>query len=94
MNIRNSSAGESLRVDSSQPAQLSSELRQRLTGLVGSAADEVSLSDFSSALKAADSNSPQQTARVAEIAGAVANQSYRIDSPAVSERIVNEHLRA
>jgi len=56
--------------------------------------DRVSLSNFSAALTAADSNSPQQVARLAGIRAASANGSYHIDAPAVSESIVNGHFRA
>jgi len=94
MNIRNSSAKNSAVVGNAQPAQLSTELRQRQTNLVGSATDQVSLSNFSAALKAADSNSPQQTGRLAALSAAAANRSYQIDAPAVSESIINQHIRA
>jgi len=61
---------------------------------VGAAADQVSLSSFSAALQASESNSPQQTARLAELSAAAANQSYQIEAPAVSESIINQHIRA
>ncbi len=94
MNIKNSSARRSSGVAQTRPAQLSTELRQRLASLVGSAADQVSLSSFSEALQAAGSGSPEQTARLAELTAAAADQSYRIEAPAVSESIINQHIRA
>jgi len=98
MNIRNSPARDrtaaNAPVTPSRPAQLSPGLQQRLAKLAGSTADQVSLSNFSAALKATDSGSPQQTARLAALSAAAANRSYRIDAPAVSESIINQHFRA
>lgn len=94
MNIHNSSARNGARVSNSQQTQVSTEVRQRLTNLIQSGSDQVSLSEFSAALKAADSNSPQQVARLEELGAAAANNSYQIDAPAVSESILNGHLRA
>ena len=70
------------------------ELRQHPANSAGGGSDRVSLSNFSAALTAADSNSPQQVARLAGIRAASANGSYHIDAPAVSESLVNGHLRA
>jgi hypothetical protein len=96
MNIGDSPRRDGLQANSSQPAQapLSNELRQRLAGLAGSAADEVSLSNLSAALSAAGNNSALPTARLAEISAAAANQSYQIDIPAISQSIISQHLRA
>jgi len=72
----------------------STELRQRPANPAGGGSDRVSLSNFSAALTASDSNSPQQVARLAGISAASANGSYHIDAPAVSASIVNGHFRA
>jgi anti-sigma28 factor (negative regulator of flagellin synthesis) len=86
---------QGLPVSGAQPSQaLSSELRQRLASLASSAADQVSLSSFSAALQSAGAGTAQQSAGLEEIRAAVANQSYRIDFPAVSASIVTQHLRA
>jgi len=94
MNIKNSSTRGSSEVNRPLSAELSTELRQRLASLVDSAADQVSLSGFSAALQAAGTNSSQQTARLAQLSAAAADQSYRIEAPAVSESIINQHIRA
>jgi hypothetical protein len=95
MKIPNSSAaGNSSAVNNSQPAQISTEARQRLAALVSGASDQVTLSNFSAALTASGSNSPQQIERLAKLSAAAANQSYQIDAPAVSESLVNGHFRA
>ena len=75
MNIKNSAASGSVRVSPARTVQLSTELRLRLADLVGAAADQVSLSSFSAALQASESNSPQQTARLAELSAASRSSS-------------------
>jgi hypothetical protein len=93
MNIRNSSNRDNVAITNSQPAQISTELRQRLTSLGASNSDLVSLSKFSAALGAGDSNSPQQVERLAALGAAAASGLYQIDAPSVSESIVNGHFR-
>lgn len=106
MNIKNSSNIANAAVNNSPTAKVSPHLsarisadvsadaRRRLTSLAGSVADQVSLSSFSAALKAGDTNSPQQRARIAQLAAATAAGSYQIDVPAVSASIIHQHLRA
>jgi|HubBroStandDraft_6_1064221.scaffolds.fasta_scaffold72293_3 hypothetical protein len=100
MNIPNSSTRNRSSItstNSSQPVpgagSASGANALRPANPAGGGSDRVSLSKFSAALAASDSNSPQQLARLAGINAASANGSYQINAPAVSESIVNGHFR-
>lgn len=55
--------------------------------------DQVQLSSLGHRLRELSSNSPEHTARVAQLESAVASGRYQVDAKAVSAAMVNDALR-
>jgi flagellar biosynthesis anti-sigma factor FlgM len=76
-----------------KPQETTSATRSgRSSGQRGDRNDHVTLSSLSSALQAQATDSPQRTGRISQLASAVAGGSYRVDSHAVSGKIIQESL--
>ena len=56
--------------------------------------DQVALSSLSSALNLQPSNSPQNSAKLAQLSAAVSTGGYHVDAPALSNSIINSSIRA
>jgi flagellar biosynthesis anti-sigma factor FlgM len=56
--------------------------------------DQVSLSNLSSALSAKPVASPEHAAKLASISAAVASGSYKVDSQALSSKIISSSTRS
>lgn len=57
------------------------------------ASDQVQLTNLSSSLSAAQSNSPQRLARLEHLAAAVSRGDYQVDASQVSHSIIEDSLR-
>jgi hypothetical protein len=56
--------------------------------------DHVQISTLSSVLTALDVQSGEFAAKAVQLSGAVATNRYQVDARALSERLIQEHLRA
>lgn len=75
-----------------QVEQGSKQLRQAGSG--GNSVDQVSLSDLSSAISAAQGDSPDRAAYLEELSMQVATGQYRVDAQAISQGLLDDATQA
>ena len=72
----------------------SSQRSQGTKSASGGSADEVRLSSLTSSLAGAAVESPERSARVAQLAAAYQSGRYQVDAQSLSKSIVGDSIRA
>ncbi|HYZ87292.1 MAG TPA: flagellar biosynthesis anti-sigma factor FlgM [Bryobacteraceae bacterium] len=94
MKIQDSNVSNLTSTGVGKSAEVEGGARGNRAGAAGAAtSDQVSLSDLSSAIRAAQSDSPERTAHLEKLSADFQTGRYKVDAQALSKAIVNDAIK-